>query len=52
MTSQRGEALIQGDERAYYADKAYDSRARCAASAPNWGSRTASLTVGGARIRA
>jgi IS5 family transposase len=24
--SQRGEALIQGDERAYYADKAYDSR--------------------------
>jgi IS5 family transposase len=25
--SQRGEALIQGDEKAYYADKAYDSRA-------------------------
>jgi IS5 family transposase len=24
--SQRGEALIQGDEKAYYADKAYDSR--------------------------
>ena len=25
--SQRGEALIQGDDKAYYADKAYDSRA-------------------------
>jgi len=25
--SQRGEALIQGDEKAYYADKAYDSAA-------------------------
>ena len=25
--SQRGEAMIQGDEKAYYADKAYDSRA-------------------------
>jgi IS5 family transposase len=25
--SQRGEALIQGDEQAYYADKAYDSQA-------------------------
>ncbi len=25
--SQRGEAMIQGDEEAYYADKAYDSRA-------------------------
>jgi IS5 family transposase len=25
--SQRGEAMIQGDEAAYYADKAYDSRA-------------------------
>ena len=25
--SQRGEAMIQGDEGAYYADKAYDSRA-------------------------
>ncbi len=25
--SQRGEALIQGDEKTYYADKAYDSRA-------------------------
>jgi len=25
--SQRGEAMIQGDEAAYYADKAYDSQA-------------------------
>jgi transposase, IS5 family len=25
--SQKGEALIQGDEKAYYGDKAYDSKA-------------------------